>query len=51
MRYNPEPIDAETLEYERQKRSQRRINVLLLVLDIALLGLVIYELTARLIAL
>jgi hypothetical protein len=51
MRYNPEPIDAETLELERQKRSQRRINVLLLVLDLLLLGLMIYELTARLIAL
>ena len=48
MRFSLEPPDADALELERQKRSQRRINGLLLVLDILLLGFVIYEIIAKL---
>ena len=47
MRYNPAPVDPEALELERQKKSQRRINGLLLIIDIALLGFVIYEIIAK----
>ena len=50
MKYSQEPLDEQQLELERQKKSQRRINVLLIVIDVALLGLVIYEIIARIIA-
>jgi hypothetical protein len=47
MRYNPEPLDPDLLELERQKRSQRRINGLLIFIDMAFLGFVIYEIIAK----
>lgn len=50
MKYLQEPLDEQKIELERQRKSQRRINVLLIVIDVALLGLVIYEIIARIIA-
>jgi hypothetical protein len=50
MKYQIEPVDADKLELERQKLSQRRINALLVIIDVALLGLVIYEIIAKFIA-
>jgi len=47
MKFTLEPIDAAQLELERQKKSQRRINILLLLIDVALLGLVVYEIVVR----
>lgn len=47
MTYQPEPLDADKLELERQKKSQRRINILLIIVDLALLGFVIYEIIER----
>ena len=47
MTYQTEPLDADKLELERQKKSQRRINILLIIVDLALLGFVIYEIIER----
>jgi len=47
MKFSLEPADAEQLELQRQKRSQRRINILLLLIDFGLLGLVVYEIIVK----
>jgi uncharacterized membrane protein len=47
MTYQPEPLDVDNLELERQKKSQRRINILLIIVDLALLGFVIYEIIEK----
>jgi len=47
MTYQIEPLDADKLELERQKKSQRRINILLIIIDLALLGFVIYEIIEK----
>ena len=47
MRFELEPKNPELQELERQKKSQRRINTLLIVINLVLLGLVIYELIVK----
>ncbi len=47
MLYTDRRIDIEAQELARQKKSQRRINILLLVIDLALLAFVIYEIVEK----